>query len=534
MANDTLYKIRTGDTLSGIAKRFGLKSWKNIYDYEKNAKFRKFRRKRYKLISLEFEPLIYPRDRVWIPEVKGSRVGTCSGKPCVVTLKKVVTVPIIFIPGIMGSRLGMAGSSPEQLVWDPDSNWTMLKLIRSTARTNRTFLGKSKLAVAVTCDQPGRDYFGWGGISWSYYGGVLEALERMQFTGADTPVYAFGYDWRKSNEISGKALKAFIDEVCEIEAAKSVILVTHSMGGLVARSCVKLSDGEKKVLAVIHGVQPCTGAPLAYRQLKAGRTKKADGLAMMAVLGGNPKSVAMVASAMPGSIELLPTDYYSGDEESIVQSWLIWEKEAGENNQDTSEVLQRQRGGDSDGRVTPLSLKHKARNDIWYVYGYDDRASVIPKEWLAQADDTVDADEKSFIQSIIKEFRDNIEAAREFHDKLKLQAHPHTHLIACTGSETDYMTVLSGEDDTVDSIRRTTFLGDGTVPVISQTALHRSQVDMYHVNCEFCEQGSGSTLAVAFDKIGHGYLYNKDNIGVTGVTLEHWLKCFLNLKSIRE
>lgn len=49
-----------------------------------------------------------------------------------------------------------------------------------------------------------------------------------------------------------------------------VIIVTHSMGGLVARSACVLHGAEGKVLGVIHGVQPSVGSPAAYWRMKAG------------------------------------------------------------------------------------------------------------------------------------------------------------------------------------------------------------------------------------------------------------------------
>jgi pimeloyl-ACP methyl ester carboxylesterase len=51
-------------------------------------------------------------------------------------------------------------------------------------------------------------------------------------------------------------------------AATKVILVTHSMGGLVARACAKRIPD--KIAGVIHGVMPALGAPAAYRRMACG------------------------------------------------------------------------------------------------------------------------------------------------------------------------------------------------------------------------------------------------------------------------
>jgi N-acetylmuramoyl-L-alanine amidase len=52
------YVVKAGDCLSSLAQRFGLPSWKTIYDHPENADFRELRPN---------PNLIYPGDRVFIP-----------------------------------------------------------------------------------------------------------------------------------------------------------------------------------------------------------------------------------------------------------------------------------------------------------------------------------------------------------------------------------------------------------------------------------------------------------------------------------
>src|SRR4051812_6269596 len=51
-----------------------------------------------------------------------------------------------------------------------------------------------------------------------------------------------------------------------------VIVVTHSMGGLVGRALVHPDYGnlQDKVLGIVHGVMPAIGAPAAYKRMRAG------------------------------------------------------------------------------------------------------------------------------------------------------------------------------------------------------------------------------------------------------------------------
>ena len=97
------------------------------------------------------------------------------------------------------------------------------------------------------------------GIGPQIYGGFLEA-GRGNLPG----LVAFGYDWRADVRDSGRAL-------CErIEAlpARRVAIVAHSMGGLVALSCLK--QGAKKISRVAFVGTPFAGSPLIMKDLFRG------------------------------------------------------------------------------------------------------------------------------------------------------------------------------------------------------------------------------------------------------------------------
>ncbi len=89
--------------------------------------------------------------------------------------------------------------------------------------------------------------------------------------------------------------------------AEKVIVVTHSMGGLVSRSLTEIHHCEK-VMGVSCGVQPATGAPATYKRMRAGF----EGIAQV-FLGRNAADVVAILSQAPGGLELLPTaDYNDG------------------------------------------------------------------------------------------------------------------------------------------------------------------------------------------------------------------------------
>ena len=174
------------------------------------------------------------------------------------------------------------------------------------------------------------------------------------------PAYGFGYNWTNSNRRSGKDLAAFIDDVMARYdrpgfVCDGVLLVTHSMGGLVSRSACALHGAASKVVGIVHGVQPCTGSPATYWRMKGGTEQplvaqtidnagaadldpKAEDLRIdgettdesvsasavveenvmerlgSGVLGVDGREVTALMAQLPGTMELFCTDRYVTNE----------------------------------------------------------------------------------------------------------------------------------------------------------------------------------------------------------------------------
>jgi hypothetical protein len=127
------------------------------------------------------------------------------------------------------------------------------------------------------------------------------------------PIYAFGYNWLASNKDAASLLKKKIKQVIRennvgVSKCSKVILVTHSMGGLVARACCQLPDVSQDVLGIVHGVMPATGAAVAYRRCKVGMADE-DRIAGL-VIGSDGKEVTAVFAQSPGALQLLPSGDY--------------------------------------------------------------------------------------------------------------------------------------------------------------------------------------------------------------------------------
>lgn len=136
------------------------------------------------------------------------------------------------------------------------------------------------------------------------------------------PVHALGYNWLESNEDSAMALQELVNVTLPKyykkrgQTCDKVILITHSMGGLVARYYTQALGGAAKVYGVIHGVQPATGAVAAYTRMKRGTevnstflNKPIDGITEN-VLGKDAAEMTAVCAQAPGPLQLLPTPEY--------------------------------------------------------------------------------------------------------------------------------------------------------------------------------------------------------------------------------
>ncbi|WP_267372846.1 MULTISPECIES: hypothetical protein [unclassified Pantoea] len=123
------------------------------------------------------------------------------------------------------------------------------------------------------------------------------------------PVHVFGYNWLQSNADSAASLERYISQTLVTYhgrlAANKVILVTHSMGGLVARHYSEQMKGRDNVLGIVHGVMPDLGSPAAYRRIKTGERGIVG-----AVIGADAANLMPVLAQPPDALQLLPGKAY--------------------------------------------------------------------------------------------------------------------------------------------------------------------------------------------------------------------------------
>lgn len=325
-------------------------------------------------------------------------------------------LPIIFLPGIMGSNLRMSAERQKELkqkdniAWRPDAlgasnvnknansppRERQLRLdplqtsvdiydpagpldVSGDGRHGNVELGENFSSPMLANDplvkanwrnrvQKARAR-GWGEVFFKSYGVLLQHLEsrlnntfsdgkirpewrdvvgvdpqawspapklpqqvmteeelKKAATGCWFPVYAFGYNWLQSNGDSARIIAARINKVIdELNGdgyeCNQVIVVTHSMGGLVGRALIhpKIGNLQDKVLGIVHGVMPAIGAPAAYKRMRAGfedpglmhtSTSIIEASVTAKVLGNYGDEVTAVLANSRGGLELLPSETY--------------------------------------------------------------------------------------------------------------------------------------------------------------------------------------------------------------------------------
>jgi pimeloyl-ACP methyl ester carboxylesterase len=352
--------------------------------------------------------MIEPTRPVQQPTVApdGTLVAHSVATPKAFTTRALVTVgsrkviPVIFVPGIMGSNLRAGGNPapPEETgiksgeaVWHaPNGAYDAVGAVGKW--TNREPALRQKILRADTCevdpngelaipastrgaDEAGAEAYlskeemrtrGWGEVHAGSYARLLMELEshlnttfRMEapnkrrltehwkrvvdcdrskwgvrsleplteaelehYAAYQYPVYAVGYNWLASCSKAADRLQQRIEEIIAFwvqrqHECSQVILITHSMGGLVARACARRIPD--KIAGVIHGAMPALGAPVAYRRIACGVEPSSpgsiggngiDAAAFSLMLGRTTKETTAVMATSPGVLELLPNHLY--------------------------------------------------------------------------------------------------------------------------------------------------------------------------------------------------------------------------------
>ncbi|NDL64187.1 esterase/lipase family protein [Acerihabitans arboris] len=274
-------------------------------------------------------------------------------------------IPVIFLPGVMGTNLK---NGKDKRIWHANlyQGVDALKWIKKGAVERKLLLDPANTDIDndgfIHFNEqegtmfPSREQRGWGTALFKNYGESLHILQlmlndghilldnlfhgtrrlttRQQLIGEKLgveqaqkeeqcltepevrhsydflfPLHVFGYNWLQSNAESATRLGDYIAQVLGMYhgrlAMEKVILITHSMGGLVARHYSENMGGRENILGIVHGVMPDLGSPATYRRMKTGERGIVG-----AVIGPNAEALMPVLAQSPGPLQLLPGTAY--------------------------------------------------------------------------------------------------------------------------------------------------------------------------------------------------------------------------------
>ncbi|MEM6790544.1 MAG: alpha/beta fold hydrolase [Myxococcota bacterium] len=275
----------------------------------------------------------------------------------IATTKRVL--PIIFLPGIMGSRLCYRQGDEEYLVWNPRGGrrheaHKQTPGVKKNTRAIKALSDPSiPLEVAYTfthlSETPQRPEEFVARHPWLVYNSyelvypgyqpflskMVPLFKRLSQKGWFLQVFCCGYDWRNSClESATRFLSPRVDRLIETHGERPII-IAHSMGGLVARSYIHGNGGADKVRALILCGSPNFGATMPYHYLKAGiplsPTDKGFEF-MMAILAAvmlrkpTPGSITEFCRGVPGLYELVAREPYLRLPDKA-SDWILYDHE---------------------------------------------------------------------------------------------------------------------------------------------------------------------------------------------------------------
>ena len=215
---------------------------------------------------------------------------------------------VVLLPGITGSRLVKDGKP----VWDISAG--------AVGRALLTF-GRSIKRLALDGDDLEAEYLDDGvreagllpdlhflpGLDWRIdgYGKVAERLQAWFDLVPGQNYFEFAYDWRRDNRAHAKRLRRQSRTWLRdwrnhsgYQGAK-LVLIGHSMGGLVSRWYLECEDGWRDTRTLVTFGTPYSGSLNALDGLVNGQTKKLGPLTLI--------DLTETMRSFPSVYQLLPT-----------------------------------------------------------------------------------------------------------------------------------------------------------------------------------------------------------------------------------
>lgn len=188
---------------------------------------------------------------------------------------------VVLLPGILGSVLrkdgddvwGLSGGAIARALWHLGANITDLAI--PADRLDRDDYDDGVTAPSLLPDTHLVPYF-WKVDGYSLVGRTLR--DSLNLT-AGQNYFEFPYDWRRDNRIAARRLKelsaGWLDAQRRAGARDPrLILIAHSMGGLVARYFLEVLEGWRDTRMLITFATPFRGAVNALNFVSNGLAKR--------------------------------------------------------------------------------------------------------------------------------------------------------------------------------------------------------------------------------------------------------------------
>ena len=204
--------------------------------------------------------------------------------------------PIVFVPGILGTRLNRASDGEEvwpsigQLFLSKDSYLDEIQLLSDGKEDSARLMNVSTIIDQI--------------IQFDFYKLIQDSFRNA----STTTFFPAGYDWRIDLSSTALVFNQTIQNASHVSPTGKVNIIAHSMGGLLAREYLRTANANLIDKIIFLGT-PHFGAPKAAKLLLYGDDMNIN----FAGLGLNPLEARKIAQNMPAVYELLPSEKYISD-----------------------------------------------------------------------------------------------------------------------------------------------------------------------------------------------------------------------------
>ncbi|MBI2051037.1 MAG: hypothetical protein HYT31_04535 [Parcubacteria group bacterium] len=208
---------------------------------------------------------------------------------------EVRNVPVILVPGIMGTELWRG----DDLIW-PDIG----KMFSDIGDDFMDVLAMDVNGLATNNQITTGDIVRKPIVTKDIFEGLVNDFIDLGYDEA-VDLFVFPYDWRLDIQTTSDELKDKIDEVLIQTNNSTVNIIAHSMGGLLTKQYM-LDNGSDSINKLVFIGTPHLGAPKAAKTLLFG-----DNLGVEIVFSFlSAERVQYIAQNMPAIYQLLPSPEY--------------------------------------------------------------------------------------------------------------------------------------------------------------------------------------------------------------------------------